>query len=151
VSTLAEETSLDLLFPELDARTSDSVVEELATRIARALPTLSAPDLASGFAARETLGSTALGGGLAVPHCKVEGIQRAYLAVGLSRRGIDFGAADGAPVYVFFAVLSPLRAPGTHLRLLAAISRWAKQPGRIEALRRSRDRAALMLELEAAA
>lgn len=151
MSTLAEETLLDLLFPELDARDRDAVVEELATRIARVLTTLSARELASGFAARERLGSTALGGGLAVPHCKVEGIQRAYLAVGLSRHGIEFGSADGAPVHVFFAVLSPLRAPATHLRLLAAISRWAKQPGRIEALRRSRDREALMVELEAAA
>jgi len=150
VSILAEATSLDLLFPELEAHDAESALAELARRIADALPSLSADELARGFIAREKLGSTALGGGLAVPHCKVAGIDRAYLAVAVSRQGVDFRATDGAPVRVLCAVLSPSDAPRLHLRLLAAISRWARRPERVAALLRSSDRAVWMSQLQEA-
>lgn len=148
MSILAEATSPDLLFPELRSRDVEGVLAEIASRIARAMPQLSARELSRGFIAREALGSTALGGGLAVPHCKVKGIGRAYLAVGLSPDGVDFGAADGRPVHVLCAVLSPLESPGQHLKLLAAISRWARRPGRLAALLGTRDRQVLMSQLQ---
>lgn len=148
MSILAEATSPDLLFPELRSRDAEGVLTELAARIAQAMPQFSAGELSRGFIAREALGSTALGGGLAVPHCKLEGINRAYLALGLSPAGVDFAAADGRPVHVLCAVLSPLEAPGQHLKLLAAISRWARQPERLATLLGTRDRGALMSQLQ---
>lgn len=150
MSILSEATSTDLLFPELEARDARGALDELARKIAVALPSLSGDELARGFIAREALGSTALGGGLAVPHCKVAGIGRAYLAVAVSQQGVDFGATDGAPVHVLCAVLSPSDAPRLHLKLLAAISRWARRPERVEALLRSRDRAVWMSQLQEA-
>ncbi|MCB1008275.1 MAG: PTS sugar transporter subunit IIA [Acidobacteria bacterium] len=150
MSILAEATSPDLLFPELESRDVKGALEELAGKVARALPELSAEELARGFVAREALGSTALGGGLAVPHCKVAGIDRAYLAVAVSPQGVDFGATDGVPVRVLCAVLSPSDAPRLHLRLLAAISRWARRPESVEALLRSRDRTVWMSQLQEA-
>jgi len=121
-----------LVFRDLSARDRAEVVAELARGIAAIFPSIDSRDLARGFAEREALGSTALGRGLAVPHCKVAGLDRAYVAVAVSRDGIDFGAADGEPVRVFFAVISPAEAPAAHLRLLAAISRWARTPGRLD-------------------
>jgi len=150
VSILSEATSPALLFPALRSRDVQGVLAEMATKIVQALPELSAADLTRGFVAREALGSTALGGGLAVPHCKVKGIARAYLAVGLSEEGVEFGAADGRRVHVLCAVLSPLEAPGQHLQLLAAISRWARRPERMAALLQSRDRQVLMSQLQEA-
>jgi PTS system nitrogen regulatory IIA component len=131
---LIEAIRPDLVFPELVARDRSTAIAELARGIAGALPKVEAGALARGFAEREALGSTALGRGLAVPHCKVAGLSRAYVAVGVSPQGVDFGAPDGAPVRVFFAVISPAETPAAHLRLLAAISRWAKIPGRLDRL-----------------
>ncbi len=76
---------------------------------------------------REQLGSTAIGRGIAIPHCKLDGLERVVLvAVGLAPAGVDFGAADEQPVRLFFVVVSPSRSPAEHLQSLAAISRWVK-------------------------
>jgi len=146
---IAEATRPDLVFPALAARDGRDALAELARGIAAALPGVSPASLAKGFAEREQLGSTALGGGLAVPHCKVPGLARAYLAIAVSREGIEFGAGDGRPVRVFFAVVSPAEAPAAHLRLLAAISRWARTPGRLERLAEAADARGLLHALEA--
>ena len=146
---LAEATRPDLVFPALAARDGRAALVEVAAGIAAALPGVSPAALAKGFAEREQLGSTALGGGLAVPHCKVPGLDRAYVAIALSPEGIEFGAADGRPVRVFFAVISPAEAPAAHLRLLAAISRWARTPGRLERLAASASASALLDTLDA--
>lgn len=131
---LSEAARLDLVFPELSARDRAEVLAELARGIADAFPGIDAKSLARGFVEREALGSTALGNGLAVPHCKIAGLDRAHVAVGVCRSGIEFGAADGVPVHTFFAVISPAEAPAAHLRLLAAISRWSRTPGNLERL-----------------
>jgi mannitol/fructose-specific phosphotransferase system IIA component (Ntr-type) len=75
---------------------------------------------------REQLSSTGIGAGIAIPHCKMAGLRQAVLAVGLAPRGVEFGAADGQPVRLFFLAVSPEAAPAEHLRVLAAISRWIK-------------------------
>jgi mannitol/fructose-specific phosphotransferase system IIA component (Ntr-type) len=75
-----------------------------------------------------------LGGGLAIPHCKLHEIGDVVLAVGVSRRGIDFAAADGLPVRLVFLVLSPADAPALHLQALARISRVIRLPGVAERL-----------------
>ena len=59
---------------------------------------------------------------------------RAVVAVGMVPGGIDFGAADGQPVRVFFLVVSPAESPAEHLQILAAISRWIKVEGHAEKL-----------------
>ena len=78
------------------------------------------------------MGSTGLGSGLAIPHCKLREIDDVVLAVGVSRRGIDFGGADGQPVRLVFLVLSPTDAPALHLQALARISRVIRVPGVLE-------------------
>lgn len=144
---LAEATRPDLVFPALAAGDGREAIAEIARGIAAALPGTSAAALIRGFSEREALGSTALGAGLAVPHCRVSGLARAYVAVALSVSGVDFGAADGIPVRVFFAVISPAEAPAIHLRLLAAISRWARIPGRLERLGAAADPVELLAAL----
>lgn len=145
---LAEATRPELLFPALTARDGRSALAEISAGIAGALPGVSAAQLVRGFAERERLGSTALGAGLAVPHCKVPGLERAWVVVAVSRDGVEFGAADGQPVQVFFAVISPADAPAAHLKLLAAISRWARIPGRLGRLITAGSSADLLAALE---
>ncbi|MEM9292374.1 MAG: PTS sugar transporter subunit IIA [Acidobacteriota bacterium] len=86
---------------------------------------------------REKLGSTGIGSGVAVPHCKLGGAEQVLLALAVTRRSIDFASLDGQPVRVFFVVISPEDQPAVHLHTLAAISRWVQQEGNVEALLRA--------------
>lgn len=132
---LLDVTRPGLVFPGLAGEDGAAVLGELAARIATELAGgTPAAEIARRFAERESLGSTALGRGLAVPHCKLAGIDRPWLAVGIHRAGVEFGAADGEPVRIFLAVVSPPATPAAHLRVLAAISRWARNPGNVERL-----------------
>ena len=71
---------------------------------------------------REELGTTAIGKGVAVPHCRAKGLKSPALLLGLSPDGVAFEAVDGKPSHVFFLLVSPEDNPGAGLRLLAAIA-----------------------------
>ena len=72
---------------------------------------------------REDLQSTGVGGGVAIPHAKLEGLDRIVGALLLCPEPIGFDAIDGRPVSIMFAVIGPLRAPGEHIKTLARVSR----------------------------
>lgn len=75
---------------------------------------------------REKLGSTGIGQGVAIPHAKSDSLSSMIGALGLSRKGVEFGALDGEPVHVIFLLASPPDSAGTHLKVLARISRLLK-------------------------
>lgn len=77
----------------------------------------------SALLAREKLGSTALGGGVAIPHVRLELIKKPLIVVGVSKRGLDFDSLDGEPVFIIFLILSPKDLEGLHLKILATISK----------------------------
>jgi len=118
-----------LIFPDLGGATLEEALAEMANGLARAGVVSDGADLARRLVERERMGSTGLGGGLAIPHVKLREIGDVVLAVGVSRRGIDFGAADGLPVRLVFLVLSPADAAALHLQALARISRVIRVPG----------------------
>jgi mannitol/fructose-specific phosphotransferase system IIA component (Ntr-type) len=126
-----------LVFPDLAASTVEEALAELSGGLARAGVVKDAGDLARRLSERERLGSTGLGGGVAIPHCKTRDLAEVLLAVGVSRKGIDFGAADGVPVTLIFLVVSPSDAPGLHLQALARISRVIRMPGVADDVRRA--------------
>jgi mannitol/fructose-specific phosphotransferase system IIA component (Ntr-type) len=80
-------------------------------------------DIAEGLSAREKLGSTGFGDGIAVPHCKVEGMDGFAMALAISPKGVPFKAMDGRSVHIICAIAGPESDPDTHLRLLAAAAR----------------------------
>jgi len=75
---------------------------------------------------REQLGSTGIGGGVGIPHGKLVELEKPLLGFGLSQAGVEFDAIDQMPVHLFFILLTPSNATGTHLGLLARISRLLK-------------------------
>ena len=79
-----------------------------------------------GLEEREKLGSTGFGRGVALPHARVEIVDRPVVALLRLETPVDFGAADGMPVDLVFGLLSPSGAGATHLRALAAISRLVR-------------------------
>ena len=79
---------------------------------------------------RESLGSTGVGRGVAVPHCRSLVVQRLQLAYGYSPAGLPFGAADGQPVHhVFLIVAPPNEMSNQYLPTLGKIAQLAKEPG----------------------
>lgn len=123
-------TRPDLVFPGLPAADRQDVLRALADRIAERGLVKDGEELFQKLWEREQLGSTGIGNGIAIPHCKLPGLARGIVAVGLTGpeggEGVDFGAADGKPVRVLFLVVSPSGSPAEHLQILAAISRWAR-------------------------
>ncbi len=76
--------------------------------------------------AREALGSTAIGQGIAIPHGKSESTDKLVAALAISKKGINFDSLDGEPVHIFFLLVAPIDSAGPHLKALARISRLLK-------------------------
>jgi nitrogen PTS system EIIA component len=87
---------------------------------------------------REALGSTGVGYGVAVPHAKAPGLDRMRAVFVSLERPVDFGAVDGAPVDLFFALLSPEAAGPEHLQAFARIARLLRKSELRQQLRQAR-------------
>jgi mannitol/fructose-specific phosphotransferase system IIA component (Ntr-type) len=85
---------------------------------------------------RENLGSTGIGKGIAIPHCRSLVVNRLRLAYGRKPDGVDFNAIDGDPVRNFFLIVAPpLEVSNQYLPVLGKIAQFAKDPdvpGRLE-------------------
>ena len=94
--------------------------------------------------ARESLGSTAIGQGIAIPHAKSDCVEKLVAAFGLSKKGVDFDSLDGEPVYIFFLLVAPQDSAGPHLKALARISRLLKDKYLRDSLRSCQDEKAII-------
>ena len=96
---------------------------------------LDADAIHSGLTVREGLGSTGFGRAIAIPHAKLDGLDR---CVGIFLRlaePVDFAAHDGKPVDLIFALLSPQKTGAEHLKALAAVSRFLRDDQMVAKLR----------------
>ena len=75
---------------------------------------------------RESLGSTGLEQGIAVPHAKTPAVNSLTVALGISPKGIDYQSIDGNPSKLFFLLLAPPDQSGPHIEALADIARITK-------------------------
>jgi PTS system nitrogen regulatory IIA component len=133
-------------FHGLSGRTREEVLADVAFRLAGAGFVPDPQELVGRLLERERLGCTGLGGGVAIPHCKLRGISEVVVAVASVAVPVDFGAADGIPVDLVFLVASPAEAPAAHLHALARISKLLRAPGVVARLRAARS-VAEMLEV----
>ena len=105
--------------------------------------------LAEALAAREKLGSTGFGGGVAIPHAKLAGLPRIALAVARLVTPIEFRAVDDSPVDLIFVLFSPAGAGAEHLKALARVSRRLRDRAFVAKLRGAGSRDALWALLSA--
>jgi len=78
---------------------------------------------------RENLGSTGIGRGIAIPHCRSLVVQRLRVAYGRKPEGLDFKAIDEKPVFNFFLIVAPpLEVSNQYLPVLGRIAQFAKEP-----------------------
>jgi nitrogen PTS system EIIA component len=108
---------------DLAGATKLEVLRELADSLARQVPGLDAGQLHQMLLEREKLGTTAMGDGIAIPHARIESLDRLLAVFGLSRGGVDFDSLDGQGTHLFFLLVAPGKEGSAHLLLLARLSR----------------------------
>ncbi|MBV8791078.1 MAG: PTS sugar transporter subunit IIA [Pseudolabrys sp.] len=136
----------DFLAPshvQIDLRVSDKahLIRELAQRAA-APAGLSADTIVAALAQREALGSTGLGGGVAIPHARFAELKQPFGMLTRLRKAIAFDAIDGQPVNVVFLLLLPAEKAGEQLNALATVARKLRDRGQLELLTKARDASA---------
>lgn len=131
----------DFLTPErvdlhLDGTTREEILEALVALLT--LDGRSRGILSRTLRRRENLGSTGIGKGIAIPHCRSLVVNRLHLAYGRRPGGVDFESIDARPVSHFFLIVAPpLEVSGQYLPTLGRIAQFARDPevpARLEAL-----------------
>jgi PTS system nitrogen regulatory IIA component len=128
---------------ELAAESKADVLAELVAPIKASLPGFDAKQAHQVLLDRENLGTTGIGDGVAIPHGKMENLEKIVIVVGRSLKGVNFDALDFKPCRIFFVVLAPEHVAGLHLRILAHISRLLSDESFRRAFMDAEDEAAL--------
>ena len=119
--------SPDVIKQKLEGNTKDEILKELISLLA--LDEKSDGMLYKMLKRRENLGSTGIGRGIAIPHCRSLVVSRLRVAFGRKPEGIDFKAIDDKPVYDFFLIVAPpLEVSNQYLPVLGKVAQFAKEP-----------------------
>ena len=97
-------------------------LEILSESLSLQHPGLNKNKVLDALLAREKLGSTGLGKGIAIPHCRIEDLDKIYVAMLKLDDGVDFEAADDIPVNFLFCMVVPEDTKEDHLQLLANLA-----------------------------
>lgn len=132
--------SADLILPDLRATSKKQAFRSIAEAVAPLVGS-SVEAVFDALMARERIGSTGIGGGVAIPHIKIEGMDRIFGVLARLDSPVDYDAIDGAPVDLIFMMIVPAESKTTqHLKVLAQISRFLKDSDTCETLRSSSER-----------
>jgi len=141
----------DLLGPErirLDVQSSSKkrLLEVISEELARNTDEFSKREIFESLCARERMGSTGLGKGVAIPHGRVKGSRHVQASFIRLKKPVPFDAVDGEPVDLLFCLAVPEDCGEDHLRLLAQVAELFSDPDVLKALREA-DSSARMLQL----
>lgn len=118
-----------------DISSKKRVFELLGELLAKDLEDIQNMQVSEGLLARERLGTTALGEGVAIPHCRMEHIAEIRCAVIKLDHAVDFDAPDGEKVSLICALLVPNEATNEHLQMLGSLAEFLSKPKNREELR----------------
>ena len=121
----------------LQAKTKREVIAELVELLEKAHGVSSGGEVLDRVLKRESMMSTGIGNGIAIPHGKARAVDRLVAACGVSRTGVNFDAVDGEPATLFILLISPEDVGGPHVKVLANISRLLKEESVREGLKRA--------------
>ena len=145
---LREFFSLDAVQLDLQGNTKDDILKELIGLLH--LDEKSEGMLFKMLKRRENLGSTGIGRGIAIPHCRSLVVTKLRVAFGRKPTGVDFKAMDDKPVNFFFLIVAPpLEVSNQYLPVLGKIAQFGKEadvPDRLSALATPADFMALLAE-----
>lgn len=120
---------------QLEATDKKGVLAELSSLLVANQPREVQKAVLEALTQREEVGSTGIGDGVAIPHARTAAVHTIRVAAGVSQQGLDFQSLDQKPVYLFFLILTPAGAAGTHLKLLAQLTRLLRSASLREDLR----------------
>jgi nitrogen PTS system EIIA component len=145
---LREFFSEDVVKLDLESASKDDLLKEMIGLLR--LDEKSESILYKMLKRRENLGSTGIGKGIAIPHCRSLVVNRLRVAFGRKPEGVDFRAIDEQPVHnIFLIVAPPLEVSNQYLPVLGKIAQFSKEgdvPGRLEGLASPREFLALLEE-----
>ena len=109
----------------IDSASADkeSILHEMVNTLCDAYNLEYKDEIFNAVWSREESRSTGIGCGLAVPHAKVDYIDKMCMAAATVKNGLDFNAFDGEPVYLLILIISPENTVGPHLKALSSVSR----------------------------
>jgi len=116
---IQELLSVSHILTGFDAKNKEQALRQLSKAFTDLHPELSPRSLLASLLKREELGSTGIGGGIAIPHSKMAQVDKPIGFLALSRNGVDFKALDGEPVFLFFLLVYPQTSVEDHLKALA--------------------------------
>ncbi len=116
----------NLVIADLQAKTKEEAVEVLLNKICSEYPLLDHDKLAEAIAEREREENTSYGHGFAFPHARTDVVNRMYIAVGLSRKGLTSKTPDNMPLRVVCLMLTPSNISQFYLQTLSAFARLAR-------------------------
>ena len=135
---LSDLVTPDAILPSLKANSKKQALQAIAEKAA-AMTGVQEREIFETLIKREKLGSTGVGGGIAIPHGKLGGLTRIFGLFARMPKPIDFEALDEHPVDLIFLLLAPENAGADHLKALARIARLFREPGVVQKLRASAD------------
>jgi PTS system nitrogen regulatory IIA component len=118
-----------LIIPQLASKNKEGVLRELVHVLSQVEKQVNEERLIEILLERESLGSTGIGDGVAIPHGKSKEVKKILASFGRSLPGMDFQSLDGKPAHLFFLLIAPENSAGIHLKALAQISRLMKDQG----------------------
>jgi PTS system nitrogen regulatory IIA component len=117
------------------ASSKKRVLENISQFICEELPGFDANALFGNLVARERLGSTGLGNGIAIPHCRLKDLDRVIGSLVTLEQPIEFESIDDRPVDILFVLIVPEQATQEHLNTLAALAELFSQEAFCQRLR----------------
>ncbi len=114
------------IIPHLTSKDKEGVLRELIHVLAHAEEQINEDRMIETLLERESLGSTGIGEGVAIPHGKSKEVKKILASFGRSESGLDFQSLDGKPTHLFFLLIASENSAGMHLKALAQISRLMK-------------------------
>ncbi|MDR3167235.1 MAG: PTS sugar transporter subunit IIA [Treponema sp.] len=112
----------------LEADDKDEVFEELVDHFCQAEKSNAREEILDALREREAKMSTGIHKGIAIPHSKTNAVDDVYGILGISKKGVDYDALDGEPVYLLFMILNPQKDSEKHLRLLKRLAELLDNP-----------------------
>jgi PTS system fructose-specific IIC component/PTS system nitrogen regulatory IIA component len=113
---------------DLEAEDKEEAFEEMVDHFCQATRNNARKEILDALREREAKMSTGIHKGIAVPHGKTNVVDDVYGVLGISRKGIDYDALDGEPVYLLFMILAPQKDSEKHLRLLKRLAELLENP-----------------------
>jgi len=139
LSELIEEGAI---LPALRSHSKKQILQDLSERAGQ-MTGLEGREIFETVLARERLGSTGIGNGIAIPHGKLAALPRIRGVFGRLVKPVDFEALDDQPVDLVFLLIAPETAGADHLKALSKIARMLRHPQTVRDLRASRDAASI--------